>query len=107
MHVSPISSGSVEIDQVPAYSYPATYTFNNGEAVTLRAIPAPGYSFDHWSVDLSGNNNPTTIDIECDKTIVANFSKLDRTLLLVIIIAAAGIVIGIIIGLLALRARTT
>lgn len=105
VHVSPTSSGSVEIDQIPAYSYPATSTFNNGESVSLQAVPAPGYSFDHWSGDLSGNTNPTTINIDCDKTVVANFSQPERTWLLVCSITAAGIVIGVIIWL-ALRART-
>lgn len=50
----------------------ATYIY--GEQVTLTANPGGGWSFVNWSGDHSGNANPTTITIDGDKNIVANFS---------------------------------
>lgn len=80
MDVSPNGSGTVEFSQstpssYPATSYPATSTFNSGTNVSLEAVPAPGYVFSNWSGDLSNEVNPTTILIDCNKSIIANFSK--------------------------------
>jgi hypothetical protein len=42
--------------------------------VTLTAIAAEGYEFDHWSGALSGSENPTTILVDCAKEVTANFT---------------------------------
>jgi len=42
--------------------------------VELTAIPDPGYMFDHWSQDLSGNTNPVNIIMDSDKEVTATFS---------------------------------
>jgi uncharacterized repeat protein (TIGR02543 family) len=51
----------------------ATYTY--GATVELNAVPSPsgGYVFDHWSGDLTGNANPTTITITKNTVITATF----------------------------------
>ena len=69
------ASGAGSVDRnpdLPAY-LPAT-------EVELTASPDPGYMFDHWSGDLSGNNNPDTILMDSDKTITAFFLTLNCTL---------------------------
>ena len=46
-----------------------------GATVTLTAIASEGYEFDHWSGNLSGSENPTTIIMDSDKEITANFTE--------------------------------
>ncbi|MBN1281141.1 MAG: InlB B-repeat-containing protein [Candidatus Thermoplasmatota archaeon] len=62
-------SGSVLKD--PDYT---TYTY--GQEVTLTAVPATGWSFDHWSGDLTGSTNPDTITIVHNITVTANFTQI-------------------------------
>jgi len=50
-----------------------TYTY--GQTVNLTAIPDPGWSFDHWAGDLTGATNPTTIVMDGNKSVVANFTQ--------------------------------
>jgi pectate lyase len=45
-----------------------------GELVTALAAGTPSIIFNNWSGDLTGNTNPSTITINANKTIVANFS---------------------------------
>ena len=68
------------LNGTPAPAYPAYYDFKNGTHVSLEAVPASGYLFDNWSEDLSGNTNPTTIVVDCKKSIIANFSRIMHTL---------------------------
>ncbi|HVQ01591.1 MAG TPA: hypothetical protein VMT57_08760, partial [Candidatus Thermoplasmatota archaeon] len=49
--------------------------YQAGEIVTLRAIADSGWHFDHWSGDLSGTLNPTSITMDGNKTVVATFSQ--------------------------------
>jgi len=44
--------------------------------VTLEAIPDDDYKFDGWSGDLSGSTSPTSINIDGNKDVTANFSPL-------------------------------
>jgi hypothetical protein len=39
----------------------------------LVAIPHEGYEFDHWSGDINGTDNPSTVLMDADKNITANF----------------------------------
>ncbi|MFC1966594.1 hypothetical protein ACFLWI_06620 [Chloroflexota bacterium] len=73
MNVS--QGGSVTVNQSAPSSELATYTFKDGTHVRLEAVPAPGYLFDSWSGDLSDAANPTTIIMDCNKNVTANFSK--------------------------------
>ena len=62
--VSPTEGGSVS---------PGSGTYDQGTEITLTATPATGYIFDQWSGDVSGNVTSTTIMMNADKNITANF----------------------------------
>ena len=48
-----------------------TYTYNT--VVELTAVAGTGWIFHSWSVDLTGNENPKTITMTSDKTVIAHF----------------------------------
>ena len=73
MDVSP-SHGIVKVNQIAPSSYPFEYTFDSDTEVSLEAVPAFGYAFKGWSGDLSDATNPTTLKMDCDKSITADFS---------------------------------
>lgn len=58
---------------------PDQITYSYGTDVLLTAVADPGWAFDHWSGDLSGSANPSTITMDGDKTVTANFSCIDTT----------------------------
>jgi len=78
--VSPNGGGTVKVEQLVSSSYPVSYNFKSGENARLEAVPASVYRFDNWSGDLSGDTNPSTIVVDCDKNITANFSWVMYTL---------------------------
>jgi formylglycine-generating enzyme required for sulfatase activity len=49
------------------------YTIEEGSSVSLTANPDDGYSFDDWSGDLTGSDNPVTFTMNSDVTVTANF----------------------------------
>jgi hypothetical protein len=53
---------------------PDQATYSYGDTVELTALPNDGWSFDSWSSDLSGDDNPDTITIDGDKTVTATFT---------------------------------
>jgi pectate lyase len=63
-------SGSGTVTRSPNQ---ATYT--NGTVVTLTANAAAGFQFSNWSGDLSGTANPSTIVMNSNKNVVANFTQ--------------------------------
>jgi len=52
-------------------------TYNAGATATVNASPNAGYVFDHWSGDLSGSTNPTTILMNSNKSVTAHFVEED------------------------------
>jgi len=61
------TGGSVVADpQKASYSY--------GETVSLQAVPGTGYHFTGWSGDLSGTGNPSTLVMNGDKSVTADFA---------------------------------
>ncbi|MCP5103524.1 MAG: PKD domain-containing protein [bacterium] len=58
---------------------PSGGTYNQGTVVTVTATPDSGWQFDNWSVDLSGSTNPTTITMNSNKSVTANFSAAPTT----------------------------
>jgi agmatine deiminase len=66
--VNTVGQGSVTLN-------PAGGTYNEGTVVTLTAVPDSGWKFDNWSGDLSGTQNPDTITMDSNKTVIANFSE--------------------------------
>jgi len=78
--VSPGGAGSIEVDGTAFSSYPAPSTFVYGTSVNLEAIPASGHEFAHWGGDLSGSTNPTSVVMDGNKTITADFTQITYTL---------------------------
>ena len=66
--MSPLGSGSVALN-------PGGGTYDPDTPVTLTAIPAPGWRFDHWSGDAEGTSSSVTIIMDSDKRVTANFNK--------------------------------
>ena len=63
------TNGAVSLDPAPSEDG----TYEDGTEVTLTAIPDDGYEFTSWSGDMTGTDNPTTILIDGDKNITAEF----------------------------------
>ena len=70
--VSPSGSGSVGASPPPNCTG-GKYT--SGTVVTLTATPASGYSFSSWSGSVTGSVNPTTVTMNGDKSVTANFAQ--------------------------------
>jgi uncharacterized repeat protein (TIGR02543 family) len=54
---------------------PASGSYDESANITLTAIAAAGYRFDRWSGDVSGNTTTTSIVMNANKTVTANFIK--------------------------------
>jgi uncharacterized repeat protein (TIGR02543 family) len=71
--VSPVGSGSVTLNNTgPDYHY--------GDHVQLNADPNTGWTFDHWSGDLTGPSNPATLTITGNMAVTATFVQINYTL---------------------------
>jgi uncharacterized repeat protein (TIGR02543 family) len=90
--VSPSGGGTVKLNEAVSDSYPFTFVFTSGELVHLEAIAASGYRFTNWSDDLSGTSNSTTIVVDCNKNVTANFSQVKPSWWLI-----GGIIAGVIL----------
>jgi hypothetical protein len=55
----------------------AAYTY--GQLVQLSANPDSGWLFDSWSGDASGSANPTTLTMDGNKTLTANYIAITST----------------------------
>jgi len=64
--VNPAGSGSVS---------PGSGSYDDGTTVTLTAVPASGYRFDHWEGDASGNVTAATVTMSSNKNVTAVFEK--------------------------------
>jgi uncharacterized repeat protein (TIGR02543 family) len=67
--VSPAGKGSVSLSPEP----PVSGHYEGGETVTLTAVASPGWKFDRWSGDVTGNLSPLTITMDANKSIIAKF----------------------------------
>lgn len=54
-------------------SVTGTGNYNQGSKATLRAIPANGYVFSHWSGDAVGNDESVEITVDIEKNVTATF----------------------------------
>jgi uncharacterized repeat protein (TIGR02543 family) len=68
---------------------PAPGTFDDGTIVSLKAVPATGYRFDHWSGDALGTNATVSVTMTGNKSATATFIKV-YTLSVVVNPAAGG-----------------
>ena len=59
---------------------PDKTTYTSGETVTLTATANTGYLFDNWTGNATGFANPTTITINDNKSVAANFVQASTTL---------------------------
>jgi uncharacterized repeat protein (TIGR02543 family) len=66
LNVNSDGNGSVTVD-------PEQDTYPYGTLVNLTATPDSGYSFSNWTGDLDSSDNPTSIIMDSDKNITANF----------------------------------
>ena len=58
---------------------PDKMVYKLGQKVTLSAFADPGYEFSGWSGCLSGMENPVTIIMHTNRTVVANFAVRNNT----------------------------
>ena len=64
--VNTVGDGAVDKD-------PDQATYHYGDTVTLTATADAGWTFTGWSGDLTGSDNPDTITMYGNKTVIANF----------------------------------
>ncbi len=55
-----------------------TYTYDEGEEVTVKAIPEENQEFVEWSGDVVSENKNITLTMNSDKSITANFTELEE-----------------------------
>jgi Zn-dependent metalloprotease/PKD repeat protein len=70
--VNIVGQGSVDLN-------PPGGVYDAGTVVTLTATADSGWQFDNWSGDLSTSDNPTTITMNSNKTVTANFTEIGTT----------------------------
>ena len=64
--VDPAGTGTVTATP-PGGSYPA------GTTVTITAVPAIGYKFDHWSGDVTGTSSTVAVTVDKNTSVTAHF----------------------------------
>ena len=69
-------SGGASVNGTP---YTTPVTVNQGTTLTVEALADSGWEFDNWSGDLAGDDSPTTILMDGDKQVTANFSEIEPT----------------------------
>jgi hypothetical protein len=52
---------------------PSSGQYQQGEQISVMASPSSGYTFSHWSGDVSGSSPTITITMDSDKVVVAHF----------------------------------
>jgi len=78
--VDSVGQGVIEVGGVEPPSYPATYEFECGTQVALRAVPADGYEFMGWSGDIASPSAVVHVTMDCDKEVVAHFQEVTARL---------------------------
>jgi len=69
--ISYVGSGSVSLN-------PPGGVYDEGAAVTLTATPASGWEFSDWDDDIDGTNPTTTITMDADKEVTAEFRAISQ-----------------------------
>jgi len=72
VNINPSGAGSVTLN-------PSGGVYVAGTTVTLTAVANSGYVFSNWSGSLTGSQNPTTIVMNSNKTLTANFVQQSTT----------------------------
>ncbi len=55
---------------------PDQSSYASGTTITLKANPEAGWSFQGWSGDLKGSDNPATVIVDADKVVNASFTRI-------------------------------
>lgn len=55
---------------------PEQATYHHSDSLVLEALPTPGWMFNSWSGDFSGDDNPITLFVDSNKKLTANFLQL-------------------------------
>jgi len=85
-------NGSVKVNGT-SQALPWSGQFASGTQVQIEAVADSGWSFSNWSGDLTGSTNPTTVNMNGNKNITANFTQnCDRILTINISPAVSGTV---------------
>jgi len=81
VNVSPAGKGTVTINNtITPTLYPNITTRTWNEVVELNATATvANWTFDHWSGDLTGSDNPTNITMNSTKSVVAHFTRYNLT----------------------------
>jgi hypothetical protein len=66
-----MASGEGSISISPSAGTSSTY--KAGTLVTLTAIPASGWEFNHWEGNIGGNENPYSLKMNSNKSVLAYF----------------------------------
>ena len=74
LSLSKSGNGSVRVNGTQ-YSLPWSGSFTAGTNVTLEAVPDSGWQFSNWGIDLSGNANPTAIQMNGERNVTVNFAQ--------------------------------
>ncbi len=64
-------TGSLQLD-------PVLDQYPHGSEVIITAVPAEGYQFQRWQGSISSRDNPVTITVMRDHTLVVSFSEIPR-----------------------------
>lgn len=81
-HTSTIPAVALEVDvNNPDWGTvtPESGSYPTNEAVTLSAQPGEHFAFSHWSGDVQGTNNPTSLMLTTTMNAQANFAELVTT----------------------------
>jgi uncharacterized repeat protein (TIGR02543 family) len=81
--VMPVGTGTISPDQ---------QVMDANSSLTVKANPAAGYKFDHWSGDLQGTSSESTVTMDGVKNVTANFVKIQYSVSLGVVPADAGTV---------------
>jgi len=54
--------------------------YEDGTTILLTAVPDTNFTFDSWSGDMEGNENPASVIMDSEKNITANFSLIQGLL---------------------------
>jgi len=82
-----------------------THSYSGETVVSITATPDSGWQFDGWNGDMANlGSASTTVTMDSDKTLTANFSQVKPSWLLIGGIVAGVIIVGMIVWL-AVRGR--
>ena len=93
-HLLPVYTLTLPVDPDGAGNTLGGGEYREGEKARIEAQPRSGRHFDGWTGDMSSSRNVTTVTMDCNKTVVAHFSKARPELTVTISPAGAATVEG-------------